>query len=203
MRAMRGSKLRSLGYTVVEVMMALAVLTLGASGVIAMQKATLVANTSARNLVTANGLAQTWMERMRIDALAWNEPAAVPDINSDTIWLRNAVGTQPLGSGWVAPPANNVSGYPAGNPVADVMGSDINSGDGYGTGFCTQVRLTRFSSNPSLWALYRMIRVEVRVYWDQTGRQIDCTAALPTDYTLSRYGFVYVVSSVLENNSPL
>jgi len=78
----------------------------------------------------------------------------------------------------------------------------IFSGDPAAPGFCTQVRLTQFSTNPSLWALSRMIRVEVRVYWDQSGRQLDCTAALPTDFNLSRYGFVYLVSSVLENNSP-
>ncbi len=199
-------------FTVVEVMMALAVLTLGAAGVIAMQKATLVSNTAARNLVTANDVAQAWMERMRTDALQWSEPAGVPDLDSATIWLRNATGVQALGAGWVAPAANTVGGYPSGAPQADVMGADVFSGDPSAPGFCTQVRLTRFCSSctspaqamsSAQWALYRMIRVEVRVYWDQTGRQLDCTAALPTDYELGRYGFVYLVSSVLENNSPI
>ena len=200
---MNRARVRRGGYTVIEVMMALAVLTLGASGVIAMQKATLVANTAARNLVTGNSVAQAWMERMRVDALAWNNPGGLPDLTTDTLWLRNAAGTQALGSGWVAPATSTTTGYPTGAPLADVMGADVFSGDPAAPGFCTQVRLTQFSTNPALWALSRMIRVEVRVYWDQTGRQLDCTAALPTDYQLSRYGFVYLVSSVLENNSPL
>lgn len=194
---------RRRGFSVVEVMLALAVLTAGAAGVIAMQKATLISNTAARNLVTANGIAQSWMERMRVDALAWNNPGGIPDLNTDTIWLRNPPGTQALGTGWVAPATSTVTGFPSGAPLEDVMGADIFSGDPSTPGFCTQVRLTQFSSNPNLWALARMIRVEVRVYWDMTGRAVNCSAALPTDYTLGRYGFVYLVSSVLENNSPL
>ncbi len=65
------------------------------------------------------------------------------------------------------------------------------------------MRLTRFSDNPTFSDLSRMIRVEVRVYWDKTGRALDCTAALPTTYELGRYGFVYLISAVLENNSPI
>ncbi len=77
-------------YTVIEMIMAIAVLTLGALGVIAMQKATLIANVSARNLVTATDVAQSWMERMRIDALAWNQPAGALDLSGDTLWLKQA-----------------------------------------------------------------------------------------------------------------
>ncbi len=195
----RARKSQQRAYTVVEVMMALAVLTLGASGVIAMQKATLIANTNARNVVTATGIAQAWMERLRTDALTWNDPAGSPDLTSDTVWLKDATGTQPLGSGWV-PPATI---KPAGSSQADIMGADIFSGDPSTSAFCTQVRLTRFSTASKLWSLSRMIRVEVRVYWDKSSRPVDCGAALPQNYELGRYGFVYLVSSVLENNSPI
>ena len=41
------------------------------------------------------------------------------------------------------------------------------------------------------------------MYWDKSGRPLDCNAALPTDYQLGRYGFVYLVSGALENNSPI
>lgn len=188
---------RQRGYTVVEVLAALAVLTLGVTGVIAMQKAALIGNTNARNLVTANDIAQAWMERMRVDALSWNAPGGVPDLNSDTMWLKN------VGAGWFSPQANSAALQPVGSPQADLMAADVFAGDTSATAFCTQARLTQFSTSPNLWALSRMIRVEIRVYWDKTGRPLDCTAALPTNYTLSRYGFVYVVSAVLENNSPI
>lgn len=200
------------GYTVIEVMMALAVLTLGAAGVIAMQKSTLISNTNARNLVTANSLAQSWMERMRVDALSWNEPAGTPDIG-DTKWL------QKLGAGWFTPDVTAAAVAPVGSPQADIMGADVYGADTAATSFCTQARLTRFTTNPAtcaatalnagdpqLCSLYRMIRVEIRVYWDKTGRVLDCSQALPPDYSdgqLARYGFVYLISAVLENNSPI
>jgi len=184
------------GYTVVEVMMALAVLTLGAGGVIAMQKATLVANTNARNLVAANAVAQAWVERLRVDALAWNEPGGVPDLGNDTLWLKS------VGNGWFTPPASQTPGLPSGAPQADVMGSDVFAGDPSAPAFCTQMRLVRISTDPNS-SFFRVIRVEVAVYWDKSSRQLVCTDPLPTDYQLNRYGFVSVVSSVLENNSPL
>ncbi len=190
---------RPAGYTVVVINMAIAVLSLGATGVIAMQKATLIANVSARNLVTATDLAQSWMERMRVDSLAWNEPAGTLDLGNDTMWLKLASPS----IGWLSPLANNLALQPTGSPQADVMGADIYTGDPTLTAFCAQTRLIRFADNPTFNDLYRMIRVEVRVYWDKSGRQLDCTAALPTDYTLGRYGFVYMVSAVLENNSPI
>jgi hypothetical protein len=195
----RGRPARRGGYTVVEVIMAIAVLMLGALGVIAMQRATLIANVSARNLVTATDVAQSWMERMRVDALAWNEPGGVPDLTNDTMWLKLA--SPP--AGWLAPQSNNLALQPTGAPQADVMGADVFTGDPSLPAFCPQVRLTRFSDNPTFSDLYRMIRVEVRVYWDKTGRPLDCTAALPTTYELGRYGFVYLISAVLENNSPI
>jgi type IV pilus assembly protein PilV len=184
------------GYTVVEVMMALAVLTAGATGVIAMQKAALIANTNARNLVAANAIAQSWVERLRVDALQWTETGGVPDLDTYTFWLRH------VGTGWFSPAAQHGLGFPTGSPQADVMAADIFAGDPSAPAFCTQLRLTRISTDLNS-SYYRVIRVEVSVYWDQTGRQLVCTAPLPTDYQLSRYGFVSLVTSVLENNAPL
>jgi len=191
--------------------MAISVLTLGAAGVIAMQKATLIGNTNARNLATATVIAQGWIERLRVDAQSWNEPAGVPDL-SDTKWVNTilAAGT------WTEPDQAVAATSPIGAGQADIMGADVYGADTSAPAFCTQVRLTRFTTNPatctanalvandpSLCTLYRMVRVEVRVFWDKSMRQLDCTKALPTDYQLSRYGLVYLVSGVLENNSPL
>ena len=53
---------RARGYTVIEVMIALTLLAIGTSGIIAMQKVTSVTNREARNLVIANQIARTWME---------------------------------------------------------------------------------------------------------------------------------------------
>jgi|HubBroStandDraft_6_1064221.scaffolds.fasta_scaffold687355_1 type II secretory pathway pseudopilin PulG len=203
------------GYTVVEIMMALAVLALGGSGVIAMQKATVLANNDARNVATATSIAQSWMERMRADALAWNEPGGTPDL-SDTQWLQLATNSPALDSTWfqpatVVPPAP----WPGGSPAGDIMGADRYSGDSMLPAFCTQVRLERFNNNKAaaLSAYYAMIRVEVRVYWDRSGQSTDCTQAPPANFAsmvtptgvgdgVHRWGFVYLVSAVTENPAP-
>jgi hypothetical protein len=201
---------------VVEVIMALSVLTLGAAGVIAMQKAALISNTQARNLATANTLAQGWLERLRVDSLAWTDTGypGLPSNLPNTKWLNN------VGTGWFSPSPTTATVAPIGAAPADIMGADIYGSDvgNVNPAFCTQARLVRFTQNPTtcvtattalsagdsnLCSLYRMIRVEIRVYWDKSGSALDCTQALPTDYTLNRYGFVYLVSAILENNAPI
>jgi type IV pilus assembly protein PilV len=196
------------GYTVVEVMMALAVLTLGASGVIAMQKATLISNTNARNLVTANSIAQGWIERLRVDALAWNEPNHTSDFLTETQWLQHA-NNAATPTAWFYPDtvAPGVTTQPLGTPTSDVMGADRWNGDPTASAFCTQIRLNRLQNAAvagSLPAFYRVVRIEVRVFWERAGRPIDCTAALPADFDVQvgRYGSVYLVSAVLENAAP-
>jgi prepilin-type N-terminal cleavage/methylation domain-containing protein len=187
----------SRGYTVMEVMMSLAILGIGASGVVAVQKATLLANTSAKNLATANFIAESWMERLRVDALQWNEPGGVPDLLSDTQWLRLAT-DNPL---WVTP----TTVLPVGAADADVTGADNFVTDplpAAASAFCTQLRLTQF--NTATLSLYRkLIRVEIRVIWARAGAPLDCTTLNPDDTVLrNQYGAVYLTSAVQQNTSP-
>lgn len=189
----------SRGYTVMEVMMSLAILGVGASGVMAVQKATLLANTSAKNLATANFIAVTWVERLRVDALQWNDPAGVPDLGSDTAWLK-AASTNPL---WVIPPT--IAAPLSGGSDADVTGADTFITDPAplaASAFCTQLRLTSF--NPaSLPGFRKLIRVEVRVIWARSGRPLDCTTLNPADVALRNdYGAVYLTSAVQQSTAP-
>ncbi len=193
----RRSFAASRGYTVMEVMMSLAILGVGASGVMAMQKATLLANTSAKNLATANFIAETWMERLRVDALQWNEPANLPTDIGDTAWLKTAT-ANPL---WQIP----TTVLPVGGAAADVAGADALATDPVpvaASAFCTQLRLTQF--NPStLPSFNKIIRAEVRVIWARSGRALDCTTLNPADATLRKdYGAVYLTSAVKQNTSP-
>jgi prepilin-type N-terminal cleavage/methylation domain-containing protein len=199
------------GYTVIEVMMALAVLTLGASGVIAMQKATLISNTNARNLATANAIGQTWIERLRTDALSWNEAGGNQDLPTSTIWLNAVVNSTPAGgTGWATPAQSLPLGtQPAGMRVADVMGADLYPGvdpAGLASAFCTQLRMVRVSTATTgvLASFYKVIRVEVRVIWDRRSQPLNC-AVLPAGFELDvgHYGVTYLVSAVMENSSPI
>lgn len=177
--------------------MSLAILGVGASGVIAVQKATLIANTNAKNLATANFIAESWMERLRVDALQWNDPAGVPDLASDTQWL-NLASVNPL---WMIPPTV----LPIGGSDADVLGAEKLPTDPLpiaASAFCTQLRLTLF--NPNTLPTYRkLIRAEVRVLWARGGRALDCATLNPDDTVLRNdYGAVYLTSAVQQNTSP-
>ncbi|HYO94825.1 MAG TPA: prepilin-type N-terminal cleavage/methylation domain-containing protein, partial [Polyangiaceae bacterium] len=62
------------GYTFVELLMSLSILSLGVTGVIAMQKVTVTSNQHAKNLAIATQISQSWMDELRADSLMWNHP---------------------------------------------------------------------------------------------------------------------------------
>jgi type IV pilus assembly protein PilV len=196
---------RAAAYTVVEVMMSLAVLAVGATGVIAMQKTTVIGNVRARDLSTANGIASAWLERLRADGLRW----MVQDNNNSTIaqtrWL-NVVGFDfPAVAGaegtWIRPAADAAQDL---SYLADVRGDDTSNIAI--AGFCTHLRLTQLTP--------RMIRAEVRVYWPkthgvntspQTGGTLGGVPLCDEDPALvgaerHRYHFVYMTTGILAND---
>lgn len=186
------------GYTLIEVMAALGVLAIGATGVLALQKATLISNTNARNLTIANNVAMTWAERLRVDALQWNDPMRVPDL-AGTDWLR-LTNTSPFPAK-VTPPAVGELGAA---PSADVFGTDILAGDTTSQpAFCTHVRLRQFNdpaTGTRIWD--SLIRAEIRVIWERNGNPINCTVApVDVDEDPGRFGAVYLTTGVLRNTS--
>ncbi|WP_433935085.1 prepilin-type N-terminal cleavage/methylation domain-containing protein [Sorangium cellulosum] len=197
MSAARARRPSSRGYTLIEVMAALGVLSIGATGVLALQKATLISNTNARNIAIANNIATTWAERLRVDALQWNDPGGVPDRDSDTDWL-SLMTTAPF------PAKVGPTLIPAlGAPNADVFGTDIYAGDPSQPAFCTHVRFSQFTdatTGARRWGT--LIRAEIRVIWERNGNPIDCTVApVVVDAEPERFGAVYVTTAVRRNTS--
>jgi type IV pilus assembly protein PilV len=171
----------------VEAMTALAVLSIGATGIVGIQRATLAGNTNARNLATANQIATTWIERLRADALQWNAANGVDDL-ADTNWLKKAPANP---GGWLVPATVNGIGSPA----ADIVGSDIFKGEAITQAFCTHLRLT--TVYPTL------IRAEVRVFWSRHGNPVKCDEA-PSDTDAmfgNKYGFVVVTTAINQNTA--
>jgi len=194
--------------------MALAVLSIGATGVIAMQKTALIGNVHARNLATASAIAATWIERLRVDGLRWIRTDTGQNTIAQTRWL-NAVGNDhpnkvnPEGQ-WIRPadfPGQDVSA------AADVRGRDIFNDPE--TAYCTHIRLTQLSDN--------MIRADVRVFWlrlsdapydPQGGTQTGWTGTIggqplcspnpgyiqAVGAAVDRYHFVYLSTAVLRND---
>jgi prepilin-type N-terminal cleavage/methylation domain-containing protein len=190
------------GYTVLEVMVALAVLTVGGAGVVAMQKATLLGNNTARNLATANAIAATWAERLRTDGLQWTEVAGVNTIGNTT-WL-NVVGSDfPTIAGsegqWLRPVQDAAGGVWY---QANVQGLDTSVAAE--AAFCTNIRLVQL--------LPTMIRAEIRVYWLRerggglaSGATTLCsnnpTYLLNVGGARDRYHFVYLTTAIMRNDS--
>ncbi|XXX80002.1 prepilin-type N-terminal cleavage/methylation domain-containing protein [Sorangium sp. So ce134] len=197
MSAARRRRAASGGYTLIEVMAALGVLAIGATGVLALQKATLISNTNARNLTIANNVAMTWAERLRVDALQWNDPRRVPDLDGDTQWLR-LTSASPFPAKVTPTPV-----VALGAPSADVFGTDIDAGDPSQPAFCTHVRFRQFTdpvSGTRLWE--SLIRAEIRVIWERNGNPIDCGIdPVTVDQQPDRFGAVYLTTAVLRNTS--
>jgi prepilin-type N-terminal cleavage/methylation domain-containing protein len=151
---------RSRGYTVVELMAALAVFATGVTGVIAMQRATLGANHLARNVALATGIADAWLGEFAADATLWKTSAASV---TPTTWL-STLGTAGVNGTWQRPAWNATRNM---GPEFDPVGAPVAS-NGV---FCVHTRLT--------W-LYRdgngggiggngAIRTEARVFWPRAG----------------------------------
>jgi prepilin-type N-terminal cleavage/methylation domain-containing protein len=196
----RRARLR--GYTIIEVMIAMSLLAIGTTGIIAMQKITTVANRDAKNLVLANQIARTWMERLRADSVPWNHPSSLSPTSDldDTRWLKA------VGGDWVRPADDAL-----GSPTTDALGNDVpDSALGGGTGvFCTNVRLAWLYGPPPNVPPPYLMRAEVRVYWlrDGGGGVVAagkglCDPAIDLTQVSSavdRYHFVYVTSAIAQN----
>jgi len=156
------------GYTVIEVMMALGVLTAGAVGIMAMTQASTRGNMEAREMTMGTMLAQRWTERLRRDALNWTAARRTidPTILARTTYLRTVPGpgTAPA---WF-------------EPVPPAIGTETANFDFYGRDtnvraemhYCTNIRLE--------WLyLGRSMRADVRVWWlrRQTGSSTDLSRA--------------------------
>jgi len=65
--------MRRQGFTLVEVLVSLGVMTIGAMALIGMQGQTSRANGRARDMTTATQIAQNVIERLKMDGLAWTD----------------------------------------------------------------------------------------------------------------------------------
>ncbi len=193
------------GYTIIELMMALTVLAIGVSGVIAMQKVTVASNVHAKNLSIATHIAQLWLDRLTADGAQWNHPSprrpGFRDIATHTTWLRNVEGNNGL---WLRPAFDATLGA---GPAFTALGFDTN--DMTKAQFCTHVRLSWMYSdtvgNNQPVEGNGLIRTEVRVFWlrDDAGGPVTSAGVCDpnADVTVigdavNDYHFVYMTSSV-------
>lgn len=183
------SRARARGYTMIEVMMALGLLAVGATGIIAMEKAAVLGNATARSVATATALAERWVERLRADAMLWNTTTPLSDIG-ETRWLKNVTLTPGI---WTLPTI--VPGQAS--PYADPLGADIIlANDDAPVGYCTHVMYRQITP--------KMINATVRVTWRRDISPIDCQdPGLFVDATdAGRYGAVYLSTGFMTQERP-
>jgi len=190
-------------YTVVELMMALALFAVGATGVLAMQRVTIESNTHARDVSTANRIGAAWLDQLRLDATMWNHPSEL-DPNSDladTLWLKS-VATPAV---WALPnpvyyqkrdwgAAFDALGRPVADPTSDAVR------------YCAHLRLAALSPASSA---YGRIRATVRVVWRRAGADqtvpfctADSVATVSQASSLPNFHFVYHTTVIAEQTAP-
>lgn len=136
------------GFTLIEVMMALAILVVGAVGILSLQSASTRGNIAGRQMSAATQRSTVWIERLRRDALFWQRPGFPAAAAPQAQYLSQ------VGADWFVP----VSDAPT-----ETAGAGWTGQDRVGTEavhYCTHVRLSWAIPNES-------IRADVRTYWSK------------------------------------
>ncbi len=147
-------------------MLSIAVLGIGAAGVMSMQKGAIQGNLDARKLDVANAIAREWVERLRRDATTWTLPSesstAASNWSTNTVLIKSVGDSANVGR-FVFPTAYPGGTYRDGySAAADLLGRDVAPASGTrkypGAQFCTQINAVWLTPN-------ELLRATVRVYW--------------------------------------
>jgi prepilin-type N-terminal cleavage/methylation domain-containing protein len=152
------------GYTAIEVLMAMTVMTIGAAAVMSMQKTSIQGNSDARKTDVAYSILRMWVDRLQRDAMQWTLP------NADNPTLNNfataALLSSPTYGAWTLPQYEmNLSNPETMSYAFDILGRDLPAADiSTETIFCVNYRL-QWLVPQSLPIEPGLIRVDMRVLW--------------------------------------
>lgn len=137
------------GYSIIEVMMAVAVMTVGSVGILAMQQASTSGNMFAREVGTANEITRSWVSRVQRDSLLWRTRGFTGAASARYLALAGNPGVAPA---WVAP----VGGAADESYAYDYFGRPVAAGAG--AFYCVNLRFDWAANQDAL-------RVDVRTWW--------------------------------------
>jgi len=202
------------GYTAVEVLAAMMVFSIGAAGVIGMQKVSIAGNEDARRFDVANNIANEWTSRLQRDAMSWTKPNELDRTTENwaaTKFLTDIGAAGCTGVNWCL--AGMSGGFPSGaavpgnSPAFDLFGRDLpKAGGGVEHFYCTQYRLNWIadpgscpgtsSGEPCITAL---MRAEIRVFWNrlEAGPITDCEGVAAPDPV--KHHIFYTTTAIREN----
>ncbi len=145
------------GYTLIEVMMAVAIMTVGSVGILSLHQATTNGNRGAREMSTATDLVRLYLERSRRDALLWT---AAGNVTNTELLVNVPTSTAVTGDWFIPAPTIGDSHF-------DYAGRD--EGTLANQYFCTNMRAS--------WIIgQEAIRVDTRVWWHRTASNTNRTA---------------------------
>jgi prepilin-type N-terminal cleavage/methylation domain-containing protein len=158
------------GFTLVEVLVSLAVLAIGVTGILSLEQSSVQSNRAAQEMTVATGIARRWQERLSDDALQWNSPSSRnpnSDLARDTAYLCNVIGcasgSTSASTGWFVPVPPTGSTDSA---AFDAFGNEVVVSSS-AVHYCTNVRLTWLRAESP--GTPGVLRAEVRVWWYREG----------------------------------
>jgi type II secretory pathway pseudopilin PulG len=154
------AKRKRSGFTLIEVMVSLGVMMMGAMAILALQQHSMRSNSHARQLTIAMQIAQQWVERLKQDSASWNavglstgSPTAA-EVLANTLYLRGITGA-PNAFQTIPNVTQTVSN------AFDFMGNDTANDNSIGARpvfYCASMRVG--------WVYFgRAMRADVRVWW--------------------------------------
>lgn len=160
MKATTTNKARAAaGFTILEVLIGVLVLTIGMIGIFGMQALAVQTNRAAYDMRVATELAETTLERLSLDSMEWTAAGAWPT----STYLEQGMTSE---AAWTAPPFPNDDGsIPTFNDLglpafADGTVADDRQGL-RNSRYCMRYRLS--------WIrVPRLLRAEVQVVWPRT-----------------------------------
>lgn len=153
---MTGSTTRSrAGFTLIEVMIAIGIMTVGSLGILSMHHAVSGANRSAHELNTGLAITERWIERIERDSLAWSTQGLNTSQLIGTAYLSGLAGTVSA-TDWFTPSPSDADEHFGFN----YFGEDTDTSSEIK--YCTNLRLSWLRQGSSA-------RVDVRTFWYRAG----------------------------------
>lgn len=149
----RTTRANRTGFTLVEVMIAIGIMTVGSLGILSMHQAVSGANRAAHEMNTAIAITERWVERVERDSLLWSEQGINSASLASTAYLSQLAG-QVSDTDWFTPsPADTDESY-----AFDFFGRDTTSDIKY----CVNLQLSWIRQGSSA-------RVDIRTFWFREG----------------------------------
>jgi len=143
------------GFTLIEVMIAIGIMTVGSLGILSMHHAVTGANRSAHDMNTALTITERWIERIERDSLAWSTEGLNSSQLAGTDYLSGLAGTVSA-TDWFTPAPSDADEHPS----FDYFGRDTDTSSEIK--YCTNLRLSWLRQGSSA-------RVDVRTFWYRAG----------------------------------